>query len=455
MQHILSQLRAVVGICGRQGVTPGPHRLSKHCLRVPIEDGELLYHNMTGELLELSSEESAVMFDDTGLRDELIARWYLVPEGFDEHQLAQQVRTASRLFTPHTAGDVHFVVFPTSDCNARCFYCYELGRPRRNMTDEVAHDVAAFIVRSAAGRPVRINWFGGEPLYNRRAIDIITSDLAEAGVRLSSQMTTNASLFDEELVRHAVDVWALDSVQVTLDGTEEVYNRAKAYIDIEGSAYQRVLRAIEFLSDAGAHVSIRLNLNGENESDLWDLADELAERFRGRSNLTVYTVLLKDFGFDVRPHESEDRALEAYANLQRHLVDSGIGWRWCPRKHVAENQCMADNDDWLTILPDGRLGKCEHESEDKLVGSIYDDELDSEAIVAWKERVEVPECEGCLFYPTCTRLVQCAWHVGGCTSYDRRMMCANLAQRVLNAYEIHRSGVEISSNDEEMLVPEY
>ncbi len=435
MQKILPQLRAIAGICGRQGAAPGRCHLSQYCLRVAVEGGELLYHNMTGELLLLSDEEAAGMFGQAGVRDELVARWFLMPEGFDEYQHARQTRDVALLIAPQESQTAHFVVFPTTDCNARCFYCYELGRPRRHMSDAVAHDVAGFIVRRAAGRDVRINWFGGEPLYNARAIDVITGDLAVDGVSLTSQMTTNGYLFDEELVRHARDGWALDDVQITLDGTESVYNRSKVFVGVEGSAYRRVLRNIGLLSDAGVDVSLRLNLNGSNERDLWQLADELAERFGGRENVTAYTVLLRDFGFGSMPHESRHQALAAYDALQGHLHDVGIGRPWLPRRSVKVNQCMADNDNWITILPDGRLGKCEHESEDKLVGSIYDDGLDEEAVRAWKQVVRVPECEGCLFFPSCNRLRECAWHAEGCTEYDREEMRINLRHRVLTAYK--------------------
>lgn len=53
---------------------------------------------------------------------------------------------------------------------------------------------------------------------------------------------------------------------------------------------------------------------------------------------------------------------------------------------------------------------------------------------AWKEKVRVLECDGCLQYPTCIRLKKCAWHADGCTERDRAEMRINLSQKVLNEY---------------------
>ena len=92
MQEILSPIKAVESVCGRQAVNPGSYRISCHCLREHVAEGELLYQTMTGELLLLSPEETVEMLEAGSLHDELVARWFLVPEAFDECQLAQQVR---------------------------------------------------------------------------------------------------------------------------------------------------------------------------------------------------------------------------------------------------------------------------------------------------------------------------------------------------------------------------
>ena len=435
MREVLPPVKAVAGMCGRQAVTPECNRLSRHCLRVEVDEGELWYHTMTGSLVLLSHDEVSAVPAGGDTHDELVARWYLVPEDFDEHKLAQQVRQTSKLLVRAKPHITSFVIFTTTDCNARCFYCYEQGRPRRTMTDEVAHDVAAYIARKCGGNDVRINWFGGEPLVNYRAIDLIVADLAALGIGVTSQMTTNGYLFTKELVQRARDTWNLNSIQVTLDGTEDTYNKTKAYVNAVGSPYKRVLDNIDLLADAGMKVNLRLNMSAHNEQDLWQLSDKLAERYSKKQKVRVYVAPLRDFTSNTSAYGANEDLLAAHSKLQGHVDELGISTQSELKTALSVNRCMADSDQSLTILPDGRLGKCEHESEERLVGSIYQDELDQEVIKAWKQTIRVPECQTCLFYPLCVRLTLCPWCAEGCTKATRDVMRQNLSRMVRNAYQ--------------------
>lgn len=523
MREILPPTMSSQKLCSRVTAQEGKYRLALQCLQVPCEEGMLFYQCFTGEVLLLtpkeileiktfaeqeesslrkpevfpSQEENLKMadafagqggMDGEELRKKLIEKHFLVPETFDEYEEACNFRRLAEILTPKTEEITEFTVFSTTDCNARCAYCYELGRPRRPMSDETARDAAAFIARVSGGKEVTLTWFGGEPLYNRRAIDVLTNELKSRGVAFRSKMVTNGFLFDEETVRTANAVWKLERVQITLDGTEEAYNRIKAYVGFwntgsardsgdspafgsgiqnmpdspeqvpsgrndrrdlrknqetekdnctaktmdaeEKSPYRRVLRNIELLLGAGINVDIRLNMNLQNVEDLSKLVDELSERFRGEKLLRVYSVALRDF----REDDAEAEEIYAWDRLQRKILSSPIeGIRHLSRKYEAYG-CMADHDGSLVILPDGQLGKCEHESENPLVGNIYEGITNPETVRLWKERVEVPECRSCAFASNCIRLRKCAWVSGKCTDEDRRRIRLSVEQMVLGEY---------------------
>ena len=95
------------------------------------------------------------------------------------------------------------------------------------MNEDTAEAVAKFIIKSYNGKKVSIQWFGGEPLCNISAIDKICTYLTEHKISYKSTMTTNGYLFDNEVVKKSVDVWNLQSVQITLDGLAETYNKVK------------------------------------------------------------------------------------------------------------------------------------------------------------------------------------------------------------------------------------
>ncbi|MBR6270631.1 MAG: radical SAM protein [Lachnospiraceae bacterium] len=436
MRQIYPVMKHFEKIGSPQKIEERDYRLSHHVMTLSVTEGVLLYHKMTGEMLLLTSGEWETAHADGALKSELIKRWFLVPEDFDEYELSMKIREIAAILTPKKPGINSFTVFPTTDCNARCFYCYEKGRRRQSMDEKTALDVAAYIRRVSAGQDVQLNWFGGEPLYNSKAIDIICDELTHAGVPFTSRMISNGYLFDEETVKKAVGQWKLHKVQIPLDGTEETYNRAKAFIYKEGSAFKKVLGSIDLLLDAGVDVVIRMNVSRENAWDLERLAGELHERYRGEKRPGIYCVLLKEFGNkEVGCYEDAAKGVRAFERLGSRIVELGLGHIDRIRRDIPMNRCMADSDRSVTVLPDGRLGKCEHESEEKLIGSIYDDEVDAGAVSAWKERIFVPECRICLFAPTCIKLKACAWNKDGCSEADRELMRVVLRQSILSEYK--------------------
>lgn len=449
MRMILPPMSAVRKLCPEQRPADGGYRFSQYGLRVPCEEGVLLYHTLTGELLILSDDEDGRSESDGSLRSELIRKRFFVPEDYDEYALCRQIRQVAGLLTPKKKRITNFTVFTTMDCNARCRYCYELGRPRIPMSDRTARDAAEYISRVCEGGKVALSWFGGEPLMNRGAIDIITAELRRRGVPFTSRIVSNGYLFDADTVRTAVGEWSLERAQITLDGTEEKYNRIKNYVGSEGSAFRRVLDNIGLLLDAGVRVTIRLNADLDNAEDLSKLTDELADRFRGEKKPVLYSVLLHDFSPSGADEGAGAEALEAWDALQRKILESPLGsLRRLPRG-IQTNGCMADSDSSVTILPDGRIGKCEHESERDLIGSIYSGITDSDTVARWRERVDVPECRTCAFAPTCTRLKTCSWTNGRCTEEDRERMRLGVGQMIINEYKRSLGNCgEINETDE-------
>ena len=405
------------------------YRLSHYCVPVPCTEGILHYHTLSGELLLLPGYEP----ESAEEREELVRRRFLVPKDYHEREYTDQLMKLAGMLGPKKHGITGFTIFTTLDCNARCFYCYELGRPRPVMSERTAHDTAAFIIKHSEGQEVTIRWFGGEPLYNLQVIDIITEDLRQNGVPFQCSMASNGYLFDADVIRRANDNWKLTKVQISLDGTEDIYNKSKAFIYKEGSPYQRVMKNIGMLLESGIQVNIRLNMDEKNAEDLNDLVDEIAGRFKDRNNLFAYVGLLANF--DGRNAVvSHDGTIDKYERLFEKLRRLRL---YCdiPKRVIQINSCMADNDNAVTILPDGRLGKCEHESEKKLIGSIYSKERDHEMIAEWKKPVLVPECENCPLYPICGKLQLCDWNKDPCTELSRRKSMVILKNQILNLYE--------------------
>ncbi|MBR4768852.1 MAG: radical SAM protein [Lachnospiraceae bacterium] len=406
------------------------YRKTTNLLEVPCEKGVLWYQTLTGELILIEDGET---WGDH--EEELVKAWFLVPESYDELKTTREIQEVMRLTQPSDGTRTNFTILTTTDCNARCFYCYEMGRKRVPMEEKTAHDVAAYIRRVSCGKEVKLHWFGGEPLFCRQAIEIITEDLKNAGVSFRSTMTSNGYLFDEETVRKAKEEWNLSRVQITLDGTKEVYNRTKAYIYKDPDAYERVLNNIEQLSDSGITVSIRLNMNEKNAENLLELAKELGKRFSGRKNIHAYVAMIFTYTDGIRSFAGEASSRAYAIAVRERLSRYGLLKAGRLPDRIRLNHCMADDDQAVVIMTDGSLGKCEHYSDSEMFGSIYSDEYDDNQIQKWKERAKpIEACRKCSYAPRCFILRNCESGIAGCSDLDREMKIEDLSSSVLRFY---------------------
>lgn len=444
MQQIVPPIRIVQKVLGEKKTLDGiPHRLSTHCMCVAQPEGVLFYHALTGELLLLSNEEAALLRELPGPVPEplveLAARWFLCLEDADDMALANQTRAIAERFERHKSARTRYMIFTTMECNARCFYCYEGDWKRATMSEQIARDTANYIAAHCDGRLVHLEWFGGEPLVNVRAIDEIASGLRLKGVEFRSTMTSNGYLFNEALVRRAREVWNLDRVQITLDGTERVYNQRKAYVNPQGSPYRRVLCNIGLLLDAGIQVTLRLNMDEDNERDLYTLVDELAERFARKPGFGVASkVIYEHMGLNPPSYTEAERNafVQKLESLRAYMEQKGVAYMTQLERGFVANACSADSESFTTITPEGMLGRCGACKEGDIWGSIYSDVANAEVLQQWKERKPpVEACKTCAIYPQCIRLKKCPSWEEQCSPVEQSLRIERRRRAILGAYK--------------------
>ncbi len=407
----------------RQPRNGNDYRCSKFVVRMEVPDGYLLYNVVSGALYMFQNDEESIFLET------LISNWFYVSNDFNELDWVDFLRNKKRKGIKQGV-ITGYTIMTTLDCNARCFYCYEKGRPRTMMSEQTAIDLANYIIENAHGNFVHISWFGGEPLFNYKVIDIICQKLASAKINFSSSMISNGLLFSPLLVEKAVSIWNLKRTQITLDGTQEVYLKSKAFVNSDGSEFEKVLNNIELLHNNNIMVNIRLNQDVYNTDDLLKLIDLLENRFVGCSGVKVYNHLLfsKD---NIVSYEQ----MNSYFKLRNKILQANLLPTPKLSKGPRVNHCMADSPTSLVVTPDGRLGKCEHFSSEFLVGSIYEKETNEKMVLKWMERKDrQDECYSCVLVPICDAIKMCPNENPKCSEFERESKLQSLRQAILNAY---------------------
>lgn len=417
----------------------GIYRPMKYLIKTQVDDGTILYNVVTSEMV-LLNEDEVKLFGSSSREycsemNELITHHYLVKEDYDEEKSVAELRAIVRKLKPfqRVSG---FTILPTTECNARCFYCFESDHKRCTMTEETVADVIKYIAEKCDSKPVKIEWFGGEPLVAQRQITQICEGLKQKEIKYKSSMVSNAYLFDDNLIRIAKDEWHLNFIQITLDGTEEIYNTTKAYVNPKDNPYDRVMKNIKMLLDNKITVVIRLNVTDRNADDLSDLVDELSERFGGEEALSCYAHAVYDgVGFDPLNYDQEmlefiDKKTIALDDKLRSKKLNGS----LTRLPVLEvTHCMADNDSARLIYPDGTIGKCENKSSLENIGNIYDDITNEEKHTQYRTYDRFPECDDCCLFPNCLNLKICP-ETGKCSKVKKEWKIRRYTDLVKEKY---------------------
>lgn len=420
------------GLLGKPERKPGEsYRLTHFLLRRETDEGVLLYNTLSCELLFLTKEEEAAALSS----DELIARSFVVPPEHNEHELAASIRSLMRKAIRPGKIITSYYVFTTMSCNARCPYCFEKGMKGGTMTEETAKKAARYMAEHSGGKTLLLYWFGGEPLCNTGAMDVISRELTALGVDFKSYIFTNGYLLDDAAVERSLTLWRVKTVQVTLDGTEEVYNRTKAYVGAKnGSPFRTVLSNVERMLDKDLRVKLRLNIGPDNGEELADLIDLLNERFHGRKNLEIGTHLL--FELAEADKALRDRVVAQNDVLRRKIRAADLGYRdnCAPLPNIMRvSNCQVDNGTGCSLLPDGTIALCENSGEQSAVGTLDGKAWDMNRVAVLAKPVdEQPACVTCALYPQCRLVEHCVEH--HCFENEKQYRIEELSGAMAEAY---------------------
>lgn len=206
-----------------------------------------IFNTATGAILKTSKDIEKIENFSVSQKIQLIKNGFLVPENTEEF-----IDYFSKIKPTNKEKPSFFTIIPTTACNAKCFYCYEEGYCKQTMSVKTISDVTHYLITNIKDTDKFVlDWYGGEPLLCVSAIDSIIQTI-KAKVNLQdkhweSSITTNATLFNPDLINKAVLEWQLKSAHITIDGIEDDHNKRKN-ISLNGkSAFQSTINNIYLL----------------------------------------------------------------------------------------------------------------------------------------------------------------------------------------------------------------
>jgi uncharacterized protein len=176
----------------------------------------------------------------------------------------------------------------TYDCNLRCHYCFQdhmrtdptFTHLLKSMTPEMSDRILDALPGIEHRHRIpeadlyrSFTFFGGEPLLaaNRANVEYFMNRARELSKTRFSAITNATEL----------DAWGdllgpgqIEWLQITLDGPPEEHDKRRIRADGTGS-WDAIARNVTFALERGASVSVRMNIDRNNISQLDRLADEM------------------------------------------------------------------------------------------------------------------------------------------------------------------------------------
>lgn len=370
----------------------------------PTKNNWLVYNTLYNTLARLTNSEYEKLlgkkFCGKDLTKKFFSEGLLVEKDLNELKLYERwAKMQRKIDKPYLS----FNITTTLKCNARCYYCYEKG-VRHHDLSQLQTDLLIKFIKSHLREKdmLAITAFGGEPLLNIKAFDDLTESLSSSGINFSSYIITNGSLITKKLVTEKFKRWNVHDVQITLDGTAETYEKRKAYVNQRAGIFNRILKKISIVANAGITVHIRLNIDRENMTEIFDLIELLEKKFGDVPEISWYPAFLTEVGNDLTEQEKIIFIKNLFSNLKNPTKINAVYRMHSMPKSIP---CMRNDPKSITVDVFGNIYTCEHlvGNKNKSVGSLNN--FDSKSNTSRIKYNLRSECKRCVFLPKC---------MGGC-----------------------------------------
>lgn len=396
-------------------------KVSKFNIIHPINEKMVIFNTASEAIVSLTDKEYNIYngFVNNGYKleydailQELAQQGILISESEDEELVLEVIRQRQ---IKDTGNELKIAINTTSNCNARCEYCFECGAVREKMSDSVVDDVIQYICKIVKKTDViAYRWFGGEPLLAIDVIDKIVdsvNNFFNNEINYKSVIFSNGSIFNDNILEKVINKFHTYEYHLTIDGKQEEHNRKKNFLDKNLDGYTKTIETIKKLLEYDIRVLCRINIDKRNINELEEIVSQFG-KYNGNKNLIVYvapilkhTKQCEEYCFDYSEYsEIFDKAYKIlFDNNLLNCIDELV-----PKRRI--NCCSTRAANELVVDTRGTLFKCmQTATKDQYsVGNCRTGLEYNAELAKWITPSTPKECINCVFMPICQ---------GGCKGF--------------------------------------
>lgn len=161
------------------------------------------------------------------------------------------------------------VLIPSYNCNMDCEYCYE-GKEKNNskiMSFKECEKIIEYLIKQNYNK-INFILLGGEPIYvlHLKVFHYFFTKMKEYHINYEVSCVSNGLEISDK-VNDILDL-NIKHFQITLDGTEMIHNQRKKSKISKKTPFLEVCNSIDNLLNKDISVSLRINMDHENISEL-------------------------------------------------------------------------------------------------------------------------------------------------------------------------------------------
>lgn len=377
-------------------------------------NGCLMYNSRTNSFAEISDtlfdklesfrinpERITELFNQDEL-DVLIKAKIVVKENEDEdYVMTEKMRYYMSGFHSNS---LNLTIAPTTECNFRCPYCYEVNKPKKFMTSVVEDAIVHFIEKHEKTDQISLTWYGGEPLLAFQSLKSLYEKISKIeGKRIvQHSIITNGYLMDKEKCLFFKE-HQLNMVQFTLDGCRETHNKIRLHKNKKITTYDRIVENIELCAEQLPEtiINVRVHIDENRLEEYAKVHGELKKLCEKHQNIHLTPGFITDYERNCELLDRQQRGQFFIDLYHKH----GIDVQFYPSHELGG--CGATCLNSYVVGPEGELYKCwvDVGNKDRIIGSVCDMKIHNEYLLANylvnSNMYDDDECKQCMLLPIC------------------------------------------------------
>ncbi len=302
------------------------------------------------------------------------------------------------------------MIFPTSDCQLACSYCYARGGETQiDLGFETVKPVIDFFLEKEQGRAIKFHG-GGEPTMNMRLVKKVV-EYARSKDDFTFNVTSNG-IWSSDTTQFILK--NIDRVVISLDGPQDINDLQRPFRGGAGS-YRKVAETIKKLRASGSNFSTRSTISQHSVKRMPEIvehAGSLGIKVAGLEPLYVAGRCKTSGISGPNLNEFAERYIAAM-KVGKEIGVKVYTQMFTPNAHKRSFCGACGKNPDIGITPDGFISSCSEVTKlgDEGCNEFFYGKVEDGKVIFYDEKLEnlgrrIPEnMEGC---SSCESSYQCA-----------------------------------------------